>query len=85
MAVIDISTGKPTVTPKPKRPTVATPVLASAAAEKCIAAIDEDLDCVFCIACMLDGTALVPDEAVEALRTLHRRMRRNVDALYTLG
>ena len=70
---------------KPQRPTVATPVLVAEAAARHIAALDEDLDCVYCIAATISGTDGVPDEAVNALRTLHARMKRNVDALYNLG
>jgi hypothetical protein len=40
---------------------------------------------VFCIAATLTGSQDVPDEAVNALNTLHARMRRNIDTLYTLG
>jgi hypothetical protein len=85
MAVIDITTGKPPVTPKPKRPTVATPVLAHEAAEKQLGVIDADLDCLYCIAGMLAAAPDVPDEAVDALWTLHARMQRAINTLYTLG
>jgi hypothetical protein len=73
------------VAAKSPRPTVTTPVLPAATAEPHIAAIDEDLDCLYCVAGTLAGTDSVPDEAVNALKTLHARMKRNVDALYTLG
>lgn len=72
-------------TSKSDRPTVATPVLVRESAERHIASLDEDLDCIYCVASTLAGTDGVPDEAVNALKTLHARMKRNVDVLYNLG
>ena len=83
MSIIDLPSREKPVTPK--RPTLATPVLASQAAEKCVASLDEDLDFLFCIAATLAGTEGVPDQAIDGLNTLHARMKRNVDALYNLG
>lgn len=83
MTIIDVPFHAKTVTPK--RPTVATPVLVKDAAEKCIAALDEDLDFLYCIANAMSRIQTVPDEAVNGLRTLHTRMKRNVETLYTLG
>ncbi|HET8727725.1 MAG TPA: hypothetical protein VFO41_09465 [Alphaproteobacteria bacterium] len=70
---------------KPSRPTIAAPVLVSKTAEKCIADIDRDLDCLYCVHGTLAGTEGVPDEALEALATLRDRMKRNIDTLYSLG
>ena len=81
MAVIDL----PIRAGKGKRPTIATPVLVSEHAEKHIAALDEDLDFLYCVRGTLAGTSGVPDEALEALAVLQSRMRRNVDALFNLG
>jgi hypothetical protein len=72
------------VTPN-QRPTIATPVLVSKSAEKCIAEIDRDLDCLYCVHGTLAGAEGMPDEALEALATLRHRMKRNVDILYSLG
>ena len=83
MTIIDLSS-RPAVA-KPQPPTVSAPVLSATTAEPHISALDEDLDCLYCIAATLAGTDSVPDEAVNALRTLHARMQRNVNALYTLG
>lgn len=82
MTISYLSSRGSSVTPKP---TIATPVLTSKTAEKCIAEIDEDLNCLYCIAGTLAGTSGIPDEALEALMHLRHRMKRNIDILYTLG
>lgn len=83
MTIIDVPFRAHNVTPK--RPTVATPVLVKTSAEKCIASIDEDLDFLHCIASAVSRIQDVPDEAINALMTLHARMKRNVETLYSLG
>jgi hypothetical protein len=83
MTIIDL-TSRPAAA-KPQRTTLANPVLLPVSAEQPIAAIDEDLDLLYCIAATLAGTEGVPDEAVNGLRTLHARMRSNIETLYTMG
>lgn len=70
---------------KPSRPTIATPVLTGDPAEKCIRGIDEDLDCLYCVAGTLAAIDKVPEEVLEALMHLRHRMKRNIDILYSLG
>lgn len=82
MTIIDLPSREKRVTPK--RPTVATPVLANQAAEKCVASLDEDIDH---LRCAIDSLLYSSDSdaALGALETIHDRMKRNVDTLYTLG
>ena len=82
MAVIDLpSRGKPVTS----KPTVATPVLVAESVRQHLSEIDEDLDHLFCATSAVCGTQDVPDEVINALRTLHMRMKRNVNAIYMLG
>lgn len=86
MTVIEIPSREPRVI-QPRPALLTTPVLTNkeAAKETAIAAIDTDLDHLFCAAAAIAGCQDVPGEVVHSLQTLHARMKQNVETLYSLG
>lgn len=68
----------------PPRPTIANPVNAREQIGKCVTEIDENVDLLFCIYGTLAGSTEVPEEALEALSTIHKRLRRQCDALFAV-
>lgn len=68
----------------PPRPTTANPEHTREQIGKAVREIDEDIDFLFLLHEMLLRCPEVPDQAVSALETIHKRMKQQTNVLFML-